>query len=130
MSAPENLDRLVAEWLTAAAPTSAPAALNADLAEAVHSSRQHPRWLARARIRATDGSETRRLAGMVALVGATLALIVLALLAVALFAGSQRRGPPPFGLAGNGLMAFDSDGAIYTADATGIVTMKVPRGGL
>ena len=49
MSAPDNLERLVAEWLTAAAPTSAPGDAHADLMTAVRRSRQHPRWLAKAR---------------------------------------------------------------------------------
>lgn len=130
MSASDNLDRLVTEWLTATAPTPAPVELHDDLLTVVRRSRQHPRWLARARVRATGGSETLRLAGRAALVVAALALLVLALLGVALLAGSQRRLPPPFGPAGNGLMAFDADGAIYTADATGIVTIKVPREGV
>ena len=56
-----------------------------------------------------------------------MAFIVLALLAIALIAGSHRRVPPPFGPADNGLMAFDADGAIYTADAAGSVRVRVPR---
>ena len=127
MSASDNLERLVAEWLTATAATPAPTELHDDLLTVVRRSRQHPRWLARARIRATGGSRTLRLAGRAALVVAAIALLVLALLAIALFAGSQRRPPPPFGPAGNGLMAFDADGAIYTADADGNVSVRVPR---
>jgi len=47
------------------------------------------------------------------------ALVIVALLAVAAFAvvGSrQTRLPPPFGNAGNGLVAYSSDGDIYTLD--------------
>jgi hypothetical protein len=53
-----------------------------------------------------------------------IALIVIALLVaavVALIAGAQPRIPAPFGVAHNGLVAFERDGDIYTADpATGV----------
>jgi Tol biopolymer transport system component len=50
-------------------------------------------------------------------------LVMLALLlavAIAAYVGSQRRLPQPFGIAGNGLVAYDSGGDIFTIDpATG-----------
>jgi Tol biopolymer transport system component len=46
-------------------------------------------------------------------------LVTIALVAAALFAGSQTRVPKPFGLAEPGLIAFDSDGAIVVANADG-----------
>ncbi len=56
-----------------------------------------------------------------------IALIALLLAAVAAFIGAQPRLPEPFGLARNGLVAYDAGGDIYTADpvtgtATAIVT--------
>jgi Tol biopolymer transport system component len=59
---------------------------------------------------------------------AVVALLILALVAAAIYVGSQqRRLPEPFGPAGNGLIAYSSAGDIYTADsltgaATAIVT--------
>jgi Tol biopolymer transport system component len=48
------------------------------------------------------------------------ALLAVALTAVALFAGAFRPSPaPPFGLAANGQIAFDSNGAIVLANADG-----------
>jgi Tol biopolymer transport system component len=52
---------------------------------------------------------------------AAIALLVLALAIAALVAlvvGTQRRIPPPYGLAQNGLIAFDRAGDIFVADAT------------
>ena len=45
-----------------------------------------------------------------------LALIALLLAGLVLVVGSQRRLPPPFGPAANGLVAYASGGDIYTAD--------------
>jgi Tol biopolymer transport system component len=45
-----------------------------------------------------------------------LALIATLLAALVFVVGSQRRLPPPFGLAANGLVAYASAGDIYTAD--------------
>ncbi len=129
MSASDNLERLVAEWLTASAPTSIPGDAHGDLMTAVRGSRQRPRWLATARVRATGGAEALRFAGSAVFVLATIALLVLVLLAIALAGGSHQRLPPPFGPAGNGLMAFNSGGAIYTTDAAGTVSVRVPRDG-
>lgn len=45
-----------------------------------------------------------------------LALLVFALVLTALLAGSSRRLPAPFGLAGNGLIVFSAGGDIHTVD--------------
>jgi Tol biopolymer transport system component len=46
------------------------------------------------------------------------AMVLVALVAAALFVvGSQRRVPPPFGLARNGSLVFDAGGDIYVRDA-------------
>jgi Tol biopolymer transport system component len=61
--------------------------------------------------------------------GISLAMLLIALLlaaAVVLFVGSQQRLPAPYGLARNGLIAFEAGGDIYTADAvTGAATAIV-----
>ncbi|MEA2613569.1 MAG: hypothetical protein QOI52_1528 [Chloroflexota bacterium] len=54
------------------------------------------------------------------------ATVALLLGAVAVFIGAQPRLPAPFGLARNGVIAYDTDGDIYTADpVTGIATAIV-----
>ena len=58
----------------------------------------------------------------------SLAIVLIALLlaAVAAFIGAQPRLPAPFGLARNGLIAYDAGGDIYTADpVTGTATAIV-----
>jgi Tol biopolymer transport system component len=59
------------------------------------------------------------------------ALVIIALLAVAAFAivGSrQTKLPPPFGNAGNGLVAYSSDGDIYTVDPRTGLTRAIVTG--
>jgi Tol biopolymer transport system component len=45
-----------------------------------------------------------------------LAAVLAALIGIAVLAGSRPRLPPPFGLAGNGLIAFDVGGDVYAGD--------------
>lgn len=60
------------------------------------------------------------------LISVALATVALLLGAVAVFIGTQPRLPAPFGLARNGVVAYDTDGDIYTADpVTGIATAIV-----
>ncbi|MDF2736001.1 MAG: biopolymer transporter Tol [Chloroflexota bacterium] len=58
----------------------------------------------------------------------SLAVLLIALLvAAAVFVGSQPRTPAPFGVARNGLIAYDAGGDIYAADpVTGVATAIVP----
>jgi Tol biopolymer transport system component len=58
----------------------------------------------------------------------SMAFVIVALLlaAIAVSVGTQPRLPPPFGLARNGLIAYDAGGDIYTADPkTGVATAIV-----
>jgi Tol biopolymer transport system component len=66
-----------------------------------------------------------RVAGRPAVVLAAVALVLLALLAIALAVAGRRPAPPPFGPAGNGLMAFESSGQILTADADGSLRVRL-----
>lgn len=55
-----------------------------------------------------------------------LLLIALLLAAVSLMVGTQRRVPAPFGLARNGVVAYEAGGDIYTVDpVTGVATAIV-----
>jgi Tol biopolymer transport system component len=57
---------------------------------------------------------------------AVAALIILAIVGVLLVAGSRSRGPAPFGLAADGLVAYSQNGDIYTVDPrSGIATAVV-----
>jgi hypothetical protein len=59
---------------------------------------------------------------------AVLALLVFALVASLVLAGAQRRPPPPFGPAGNGLIAHSKDGDIYTYDPMTGVSKAIVTG--
>jgi Tol biopolymer transport system component len=59
---------------------------------------------------------------------AVLTLLVLALVASLVLAGAQRRPPPPFGPAGNGLIAHSTDGDIYTYDPMTGVSKAIVTG--
>jgi Tol biopolymer transport system component len=56
-------------------------------------------------------------------------LLLLAAVAIGLV-GSQRRLPPPFGLAANGRIAYVSSGRVYTADETGSTATALTDAGL
>ena len=73
------------------------------------------RWLPSAMTELPAWPATSRARDLIVL--ATVALLVLALTWIALV-GSQRRFPAPFGLAGNGQLAYASAGEIWVADST------------
>jgi dipeptidyl aminopeptidase/acylaminoacyl peptidase len=91
--------------------------------------RQRPAWMFPERWLPVSAITTRafpappirwRVVGMVAL------LILALAVSLALVAGSRPRVPAPFGPAGNGVVAFEKGGNIFTADAaTGVVTTVV-----
>jgi Tol biopolymer transport system component len=88
-------------------------------------SRQRPAWTFPERWLSMFGiAREQALAPRFSWRAIAIALIVIALLVaavVALIAGAQPRMPAPFGVAHNGLVAFERDGDIYTADpATGV----------
>jgi Tol biopolymer transport system component len=92
-----------------------------DILSLTAATRQRPgwtfpeRWLPMSAITERMATAPRVPVRAVALV----ALLILALVAAAIYAGSQqRRLPEPFGPAGNGVVAFEVDGDIFLGDAT------------
>jgi Tol biopolymer transport system component len=63
------------------------------------------------------------------LILATIALLIIALVAGAILVGSQKRLPEPFGPAANGLVAYDAGGQLYLADAD-LTAPRAVEGGL
>ena len=114
MTTRDGFTRLIDIWLAEEGAPTTPDYLDLVLGR-TSSTRQRPAWLSpgrwlpmerrpsiRARTRCHRSRGTRLLTAL---------LIVLALTAVVLFAGSQpRRVPAPFGPAANGLIYFDVDG--------------------
>ena len=125
MNTDSDLQRQVTSVFADAAPSGYPDELLARVLTTTSRARPRPGWLANIKeppmrypARVAVGSPTFRLASILAL---TLALILAA--AGAVVAGASLLPsppvPPPFGPAKNGVLAFDRDGDIYVADATG-----------
>ncbi len=114
-----DLDRELDAYLQARATSHAPDGLLGTALGQVEATSQRPGWLvpdrwlsAQATVRLawlTRGSARLALAAL---------LIAIAVAAI-LIVGSQRRLPPPFGLARPGLVAFVSSGHVFTMNADG-----------
>ena len=72
------------------------------------------RWLPMSVLTSRVASPPRVPLRLIAVMG----LLILAIVGVLLVAGSRSRVPAPFGLAGNGLIAYSQNGNIYTGDPT------------
>lgn len=119
MTTVEQLERDLAAWF---GETAAPGARDAaeDVLLETRAIRQRPRWTFLPFLRRpmdpplfgwAGGVASRR---RVALVVVILALLALA--ATAALVGSRPRLPPPFGSAGNGLVAYEKGGDIFVVD--------------
>ena len=120
MTSNDDMDRRLAAWLDEEAAPRAPVALTEAFTDGVGKKRQRPGWAT------TEGwisMETRAQFGAVPraiIVLATLALLTaLAAGAIAIGASNGPKLPDPFGAAGNGLIAFVSDGDIYVVEPEG-----------
>ena len=122
---PEDLDLLLAAWLDADAQVREPDHLLADVLARTSRSRPLPAW--RLLERWLPMQLALRAQPRVRLVPLLIALavIVAALVAVALFAGSRRHVPGPFGLAANGQIAFIRDGKLVRENPDGSETVTV-----
>lgn len=114
----ETFDQIMSAWLDERAHgPAADAVLDAALARTSRA-RPRPGWLLPERW--LRGRGIQRLETSAGLAPILLILGLLLALAVAIaLVGSQRRLPPPFGLAEPGLVAFVADGDIWTADPDG-----------
>jgi hypothetical protein len=117
MNHADRLERDLAVWFTETAMPSKPD-YNDEIVREATRRRQRPRWtFAPAWVQgrfALPGAASRTRIAWAASVLVLVALAV-ALAAIAIVA-SQPKLPPPFGLAGNGLLAFGRGGDIFTFD--------------
>lgn len=115
MTARDDFDRTLSVWLTAQAPTREPEHLLDHVLERTARTRRRPawripeRWIPMSVLTTTVAPRSTipwRTVGLIA-------LLVLALLASALFAvGRAHRLPPPFGVAGNGSLVYSANGDV------------------
>ena len=109
-------DALLAEWVDRAADGGDADAAVAAALERTARIRPRPGWLVagqRGLELAGRWSRPARVAVLVAV------LLLLAVAVAILVGGSQRRLPPPFGPARSGLIAYESGGHLWIADADG-----------
>ncbi len=114
MTLNDGFDRTVSDWLDEQAGRGAPGYLD-EILTRTNRTRQRPAWSSLERwlpmqttLRLTP---VPRAAWLLAVLG-----LILALGAVALWAGSRQRLPAPFGLARNGAIVSSHDGDIYGVD--------------
>jgi dipeptidyl aminopeptidase/acylaminoacyl peptidase len=118
MTVHNDLDRRLTTYFEARVTSVRPGLLD-DAMGSIETTGQQPGWTVaewwlgpRA---ATSVRATTRAVGSFAAV----AFVVLIVIAVLVIVGSQRRLPPPFGLAKPGLIALVSDGHVFTMNADG-----------
>ena len=131
MTVRDDLDRYVAAWLAADAPTSPPEHLLDDVLARTARSRRRPAWLIPERW-IPMSAITSRLASSPGVPWRTIAVaaLLIALIAGALLvAGSLRqRVPPPFGPATNGAVYYSMNGDLMIADSA-TATPRLVLGG-
>jgi Tol biopolymer transport system component len=115
----DSAERLLATWLSDGPDTGPREGLDRALA-ATRRTRQRPGWTFLERWIPMQLTMRAAVVPRSLLLLLTLALLVLTVLAAVLLAGAGRARPaPPFGPAANGLIAYDSEGAIVLANADG-----------
>ena len=130
MTTNHEFDRQLADWLHETSANRVPDHV-VDVLLVTRATQQRPWWSSLERWLPMDVPMRAVAVGWPRLGRLVLvAAIVLALAAAAiLFAGSQRRLPPPFGLARNGEFTFASIGDIYTVDTSAGATPRLLVGG-
>jgi Tol biopolymer transport system component len=118
MNGERDFDRLMTAWFEADAQVRAPDELLDSVVARTRRARRRPGWLVPERwipVQFTMRLQAvPRLAPLLLLVG----LLLAAALAI-LIVGSRPKLPPPFGIAGNGRIAYLSGGQIFTANSDG-----------
>jgi Tol biopolymer transport system component len=124
MNGERDFDRLMTAWFEADAQVRAPDELLDSVVARTRRARRRPGWLVPERwipVQLTMRLQAvPRLAPVLLLVG----LLLAAALAI-LVIGSRPKLPPPFGIAGNGRIAYLSDGQIYTSNPDGSSPLRL-----
>ena len=118
MTSRHDTDRLIATWLIETNPEGPVDYLDETLS-AIGGIRQRPAWAALGRWLPVRLTLPRVAVPRSALYLALLALLLIGVVLALAIAGSQRRLPPPFGIARTGLVTFVSGDDIYEAKLDG-----------
>ena len=127
MTGRSDLDRAMTAYFEGRATNQPPDGLLDTALARVDATRQRPAWLVPNRWLPFDRSGVVRIRTAVVIAVTVVALIVSAI-AAGLFVGSQRRLPPPFGIAKPGLIAFDLGGHIFVANPDGTGRRQLTTG--
>jgi TolB protein len=119
MSARPDFDRTLTAWLDAQAPTRAPGGLAERVAVELAATRRLPGWAVLERWLPMQTTARLGPTARAAIIMAILGLLLATLAAIGVGSQPDREPAPPFGLARNGLIAFDPGGDIWVADADG-----------
>ena len=114
MTARRDVDRVIAIWLTEVAPEGRVDYLDETLV-ALDGVRQRPVWASPRRWLPMQMTLPRVVIPRAAPYLALLVLLLIGVIVALAIAGGQKRLPAPFGLAANGLVAFESEGDILVA---------------
>jgi Tol biopolymer transport system component len=114
----ESMDRALADWLREGPDHGPREGLERTLA-ATRRTSQRPGWTILERWLPMQLTLDRSPSLRPLLLLATVALMIAALAAAALIVGSRQPPPEPFGIARNGLVAYEAGGDILVADAPG-----------
>jgi Tol biopolymer transport system component len=130
MTPRDDFDRLLSTWFEADAPAREPEHLLGRILAQTNRVRRRPGWLLRDRWLSPQATTRFAVASRTVTWAALLALVAAAIIAGLVLVGSQHRPPPPFGIARPGLIAFDSDGRIFVANADGTGRRQLTSGPL
>jgi dipeptidyl aminopeptidase/acylaminoacyl peptidase len=122
---PDDFDILLAAWLDADAHVREPDHLLASVLDRTSRSRPLPVWRLPERWLPMQLAMRTHSGPRLVPVLVILALLIVGLVAVGLIVGTRPRVPPPFGLAGNGQIAFIRDGSLVRANPDGSASLAL-----
>ena len=122
---PDDFDLMLTAWLDADSHVREPDDLLARALARTSRSRPLPAWRLPERWLPMQLALRAQPRPRLVPILVAIALIVAALVAVGLFAGSRRHVPAPFGIAANGRLAFVSDGRLVTENPDGSAMVNV-----
>ena len=114
----DDFDRVLTAWLDESAGVGVPDYLDETI-EGTARIRQRPVWLSPGRWLPMDLTLPRADVRRPIMFLSLIALLIVAIAAAALIAGSQRRLPAPFGPAATGLYVYDAAGDLFVASVDG-----------
>ena len=128
MNPPFDFDSRLSAWLDEQAVSGAPDALLGQVAEAASHTRRRPAW---ATLERWISMETRAQLGAVprtAIILVILGVLLAVFSAIAIGQRPSLKLPPPLGVAGNGLIAFDDGGDIWVVNPDGTGRRQLTSG--